>query len=189
MHTILGLRSFPVSAGIFAACVLLLFGCQRSRDKSALPLPDSDPVAPVAVPVAAPAQQPAVELSHSVPAGTVVPVELKSVIDTANGFQGYIGGVVPTDVRSPDGRVAIPAGSRATILVRKIGRTGAISVLDLGLYSMNILGKEFTFSNGVEDASTLSFTEDAGKGPGHSAVHLQYGYELDFKLNKAVQLP
>jgi hypothetical protein len=43
-------------------------------------------------------------------------------------------------------------------------------------------------SNGLKDASTLVLTEDAGKGPSHSAVHLQYGEHVSFKLDAAVKL-
>ena len=110
------------------------------------------------------------------------------MIDSSQTLQGFVSGVVPSEVKGSDGRVAIPAGSRVTMLIRRIGRIGPTSVVDLGLYSINILGKEFSFSNGIDDAAVVKLTDDAGLGPGHNAVHLQYGNLLQFRLDRSVQL-
>jgi hypothetical protein len=97
-------------------------------------------------------------------------------------------GEVSGDVKGAGGRIAIPAGSAATIVIRQMGKTGPRSTVELGLYSVNILGRQYALSNGRTAAATVRFSEDAGKGPTHSSVHLQYGYGLDFRLDSTVQL-
>lgn len=111
-----------------------------------------------------------------------------SVIDSSVNFPGFLTGAIDADVMGADGQLAIPAGSSVAIAVRQGGRTGALSTLQLGLYSINIGGNQYSLSNGVKDAATLSLTEDAGKGPGHSSVHVEYGEQLAFKLEAPVQL-
>jgi len=103
-------------------------------------------------------------------------------------FPGYVMGIVESDVSGADGRLAIPAGSHAAIIVRQSSRFGAISTLHLGLYTINVTGHQYSLSNGAKDAAALLLTEDAGKGPGHSSVHIQYGDHLAFKLETPVQL-
>jgi len=97
-------------------------------------------------------------------------------------------GSIETDVKGADGGIAVPAGSEVAIIVRDATKEGPISTLRLGLYSVNVAGVQTPLSNGLKDASTLVLTEDAGKGPSHSAVHLQYGEHVSFKLDAAVKL-
>ena len=97
-------------------------------------------------------------------------------------------GVVESDVEGADGRLAIPAESRVALIVRQSGKQNSISTLQLGLYSINIGGRQYVTSNGAVDCSTILLTEDAGRGPGHSSVHIQYGEHLAFKLDMPVQL-
>jgi hypothetical protein len=137
--------------------------------------------------LAAPVPGPQPE-SHSLAAGTVLPVRLISVIDSSAPFAGFAVAVITDNVNGTDGHVAIPAKSQLAIAVRDARRTGPISTLRLGAYSINIAGRQYQLSNGATDAATLVFTEDAGKGDGHSSVHLQYGTELAFKLDKPLQL-
>jgi hypothetical protein len=115
-------------------------------------------------------------------------MRLLSVIDSSIPFEGFAMGAVETDVRGADGQIAIPAGSQAAIAVREAGKSGAFSVVRLGLYSLNVAGHQYPLSNGIKDPATLAFTEDAGKGSTHSAVHLQYGSHIEFKLDRPVQL-
>ena len=126
--------------------------------------------------------------SHSLAAGTVVPVRLASVVDSSMTFNGFIMGQVDADVKGADGQLAIPAGSQIAMLVRESNKSGPISTLRIGLYTINIAGHQHALSNGVRDAATVVLTEDAGRGPSHSSVHLQYGSHLDFKLDAPVQL-
>jgi hypothetical protein len=126
--------------------------------------------------------------SHSIAPGTIVPVRSISVIDSSVLFRGYVMGIVEENVNGSDGRVAIPAGSPVAVIVRRSSRTGSISALQLGLYTVNIGGHQYSMSNGIKDSSTLLLTEDAGQGPGHSSVHVLYGDHLSFKLDVPVQL-
>jgi hypothetical protein len=127
-------------------------------------------------------------LSHNLAAATVVTVEIASVVDSSISRQALVRGTVTDDVKGPDGRVAVPAGSPATIIIRQIGKKGSISMIDLGLYAISVAGEEHPLGNGQSDPASVSFREDAGKGPGHTTVHLQYGTRLRFKLRRPVHL-
>jgi len=156
--------------------------CRRTSDEPKLTAPRPDLTA---TPGAPPGQT--VRLSQELASGTSIPVELRTVLDSSLA-SGFVLGVLAEDVMGGNGGVAIPAGSAVTMLIRKMGKTGAISVLDLGLYSVNIAGQQYGLSDGETDAAILHFTEDAGNGPAHRAVHLQYGRRLEFKLEHAVAL-
>ncbi len=118
-----------------------------------------------------------------------MPVSLRTVLDSSFPAARFAVGDVISDVKGVDGKIAVPAGSTVTMAVRNTGRTGAISQLMISIYTINILGKQCSFSDGRTEAAHLQFTEDAGKGSAHTSVHLQYGHELDFKLERAVLLP
>jgi hypothetical protein len=126
--------------------------------------------------------------SSSLAAGAVVPIRSISVIDSSVRFPGYVMGIVDSNVNGADGKLAIPAGSHVAIIVRQANKNNSISTLQLGLYSINIGGHQYVVSNGAKDAATLLLTEDAGRGAGHSSVHIQYGEHLEFKLDTPVQL-
>jgi hypothetical protein len=119
----------------------------------------------------------------------MVPVSLKTVLDTSFLSVRFAVGEVISDVKGPDGKVALPAGSTVTIAVRESGKTGARSELNVSIYSVNVLGRQYSFSDGRTEAARLQFTDDAGKGSTHTAVHLQYNCELDFRLDRPVSLP
>jgi hypothetical protein len=102
--------------------------------------------------------------------------------------EGFLPGQVTSDVKAADGSVAIPANSPAVIIVRESKKSGAISRMVLGLYSVKIGEGEHALSDGAKEPATLTLTEDAGKGNTHSAVHLQFGANLDFELEAPVQL-
>ncbi|MDE3199188.1 MAG: hypothetical protein KGN84_22755 [Acidobacteriota bacterium] len=108
--------------------------------------------------------------------------------DTSVTTTGFLPAIVTADVRSSDGAVAIPANSPAVVVVRESGKKGAISRMSIGLYSVRIADTEHDFSNGEKEPAFVSFTEDAGNGPAHSAVHLQFGTLLEFKLETPVEL-
>jgi hypothetical protein len=120
--------------------------------------------------------------------GTVIPVELHSVLDSSVPSALFAVGVIPSDVKGADGKVALPAGSTVTMAVRDQGRTGPISAMTVSIYSINAFGQQYSFSDGRTEAARVTFREDAGLGSQHSAVHLQYGYPLSFKLERSVQL-
>jgi hypothetical protein len=126
--------------------------------------------------------------SHSLAAGTVLPVRFDSVIDSAVAFVGFLMGTVESDVNGSDGQLAIPSGSSVAMVVRESKKTGSVSTLQLGLYSMNVAGHQYLLTDGAKDAATVVLTEDAGHGAGHSSVHIQYGDHVTFKLDVPVQL-
>ena len=120
--------------------------------------------------------------------GTEIEVKLLSVADSSVTTPGFLPGIVTSDVKGTDGTVAIPANSPVVVLVRESGKSGAISRMVFGLYSVRIGDREHALSDGAKESAVLTFTDDAGKGPTHSAVHLQFGARLDFQLGTAVQL-
>ncbi len=111
-----------------------------------------------------------------------------TVLDTNFPSARFAVGSVASDVKGSDGRIALPAGSAVTLAVRDMKKTGAISILNISIYTVNVLGKQIGFSDGRTEAAQLTFTEDAGQGSTHTAVHLQYGQVLDFKTNRGVQI-
>jgi hypothetical protein len=169
-----------ILAGIF------LFGCEHTAPKPAgdpaeLPSPS---IATDAPPQTA---QPIPDLSHNISAGTVISVKLQLVLDSSATRPGFAHGLIAEDVKGTDGRVAIPAGSTATIFIRTSERKEMISTVVMGLYAVYVGGREFNFSDGRADAATIGLIEDAGRG-GRSAIHLEDGSRLDFKLERAVKL-
>jgi hypothetical protein len=127
-------------------------------------------------------------LSHDMAAGTLIPVEIHSVVDSSFTRSPFLAGIVSNDVIGLNGKIALPAGSALTMSIRAIGREGSISRITIGLYSVNVFGHQYSLTTGESDAASVTIKEDAGKGSAHSAVHLQYGYTLDFKLDRAVEL-
>ena len=168
-------------------CAVFLAGC-GSKTQPASPVLDRGLAQPPHLEDTAPKTPVGKPESRSLAAGTVLLVRSLSVVDSSVNFPGFLPGAVDADVMGADGLLAIPSGSSVAIAVRQTGRTGAISTLRLGLYSINIGGNQYPLSNGVKDAATLSLAEDAGKGPGHSSVHIEYGEQLEFKLEAPVQL-
>jgi hypothetical protein len=119
----------------------------------------------------------------------VITLEIKTVLDSSLMAPGQLMWARATeDVKDSAGRTVIPAGSSMTFIIRQSGRSGSISVLSLGLYSVSVGGRSYRLSNGDKDAATVTFTEDAGQGASHAAVHLFAGQRIDFKLGSALQL-
>jgi hypothetical protein len=183
-----GAAWFPVVA-IFVAT--LATGCGTHGEKAS----GAKNAAPVAVDLTfSPAPETSAsglkdsDLSHAVAAGTTIPVTLMTSVDSSSPNIGIVVGIVEADVKGADGRVALPAGSSVALAVRGYGKKGRISELTLGIYAINVLGRELSFTNGQSDAATLIFTEDAGLGVGHTSVHLYRDQSISFKLDRAVQL-
>ena len=165
---------------------LLAGGCGTAKESVASQKSEAVPPSDLfSSPASGSAVQPQ---SHSLAAGTVVSLRLTTVVDSSIPMGGFIMGIVTDDVKGADGRLAIPAGAQTAIAVRESSKTGAVSVLRMGLFSINIGGHQYPLSTGAHDAATVVITEDAGKDAAHSSVHLQYDTRLDFKLENAVQL-
>jgi len=121
------------------------------------------------------------------PTGTLVPVKLLSVVDSSYPYSGFLPAVTVENIKGTDGRIAIPAGSPVIVEPRTSNKVGAISEMTLGLYEVTVAKHQYPFTDGLTDAASMSCTEDGGKGPAHSSVHLQYGTRLDFKLDRPVK--
>jgi hypothetical protein len=174
---------------VFAGC-LILTGCSSDPGKaSAAPaVKTSSRVENFSVPTPPELLPKDKPVHRRMKTGTAFPVKLQSVIDSASGRLGYVAGQTEDDVLAADGAVAIPAGSAVTIRILEAGKRGPISVVRLGLYSVNVRGTQYTISDGNVDAATLVFADDAGRGATHTSVHLQYGARLEFRLQTAVDL-
>jgi hypothetical protein len=165
--------------------VLLLAGCGPNK-----PAAKAKPVAVKSLPpepndAAATPPLPVPE-SHNLSSGTVVPVRLLSVVDSAEPNMGFAMGTIDADVKGADGRLAIPADAHVAMLIRDAGKNAGISRLRLALYSIDLPGGNCVLTDGLKDFAQLYFTDDAGKGPTHISVHLQYDSRLDFKLETPV---
>jgi hypothetical protein len=111
--------------------------------------------APLAAPMAAtdagPAAPPAapkpVEVVRTISAGTSLSVRNNETIDSKTAAVGQtFSGVIAQDVRDRDGRVAIPRGSPATLVVRSVEAQGKIqgqSELALDIESVRVAGHRY----------------------------------------------
>jgi hypothetical protein len=173
---------------LLAVLVCGLAGCQSGR-KTTQALPDKTGLAaesttrPANFQLFAQARPP----SHLIAAGTPIPVRLQSTIDSSDPDIGYPVGITDAPVMGADGKLAIPAGSAVTLAIREANKRGGISVLKLGLYSINIAGLGCLMSDGRTEAARLDYTEDAGRGAAHMTVHLDYGSVVEFRLERSAQ--
>ncbi len=135
----MGLIAFRsvIAAGLLAAA----WGCgsntNRTLDPPEAPAARSVQQQPVRTvpPPAATVPTPATtsaNLSHSLAAGTLIPVTLTYVVDSTFTRPGFVSATVTQDVMGSDGRIAIPAGSGMTLAVRLVAKKGPISQLVLG---------------------------------------------------------
>jgi hypothetical protein len=168
---------------LLTLAAIVLISCSGKPKETA-----AAPVAP-----AVPAEQPAPPLakaeSRGLPAGAVINVRTLEVIDsqvTPNGK--YIAGIVDDDVAGSDGRLAIPAGTHVVLVVRDVGREGAVSHATLGLFSIEVDGHSHRFNGGVKDGATLRLSEDATQGASRRTVHLEADSHVTFKLDAPLDL-
>ena len=170
---------------------LALFNCGRSATTSegTLASAGDSPSPPIPPPLKQAEPPLPTNLSKMLASGTNIPVQFTYILDSSETVAGqYMYSVVDEDVKGSDGRLAIPAGSTVTLVVRESGRRGAVSRVRVGLLSAYIAGKAYNLSKGDIDVAALDFTEDAGQGPGHASVHIERGTRLAFKLTSAVPL-
>lgn len=166
--------------------MIALPGCRR--ESSATADGDAQPLAAPKIAVSPTAPAPA-NLSTNIAAGTVIPIAFTYMLDSAvTGRDQLMYSNTDEDVKGIDGRVAIPAGSTVTMIVRESSKKGPISRVEVGLYGVNIGGRVFSLSNGGTDSASLTFTADAGQGPAYTSVHIERGTRMLFKLNRAVEL-
>lgn len=101
----------------------------------------------------------------------------------------FVTGVVDSDVKGADGGLAIPAGARALIVPSIQGKLGGKSRLTLGLYMIDINGRQCRFNKEEKGTAFVDFREDAALGPNHRSVHLMVGTILNFKLSEPIRIP
>lgn len=96
--------------------------------------------------------------------------------------------VIADDVKDKEGRLSVPADSRALLIVRNVGKTGSVSHLILGLNRITIADKSYVLADGGKDLGVLNMEEDAARGAAHRSVHLPRRSRLTFKVEEPVQL-
>ncbi len=176
---------------ILAVICLSLFACGRGSKGNSAPAGAEAGVRAVAKlsdSARDPIEVKPVEAS-GLPIGTIVPVSVYEVLDsdtTPPGTFGY--SVVDDDVKGTDGKIAIPRGSPAIILVRTSGREGQVSVLALSLYQVTIAGKSIVPLPGTFELGHADFQEDASKDAHVKSVHFTRQSRIEFKLTQAIRL-
>jgi len=81
-----------------------------------------------------------------IPIGTDLPVRTNETIDSTKSYEGQTySASITEDVLDTAGKVAIPSGSSAQLIVRKISKGGAIHSPEvvLDLYSVSVGGKQY----------------------------------------------
>ena len=92
------------------------------------------------------------------------------------------------DVMGSDGKLAVPEGSHAVVVVTNAKKDGSISTLSLGLWQLTINGQSYLLGRGTIGQGTISLREDGVQGDGHRTVHLQRGQVLKFTLTNPLRL-
>lgn len=96
--------------------------------------------------------------------------------------------VVAEDVLGADGKIAIPAGAPALLVVRQVGRQGGISHLTLALYQVIVGEKTYRMLAGNQDLALLALVEDSTKGAMHRSVHVERQARLEFRISTSIKL-
>jgi hypothetical protein len=190
------LRRFLSRASTALIVLLPIAACRNASTPAAAQAPQQAAATPVAAPASpAPsgfdttvASAPITFKPTTLGRGTHIPVKLLSVADSSVTQPGFLPGTVISDVKGGDGSVVIPADSPVVVMIRDSSKTGPISRMVFGLYSVRIGNREHELTDGAKEPAVLTFTEDAGRGPAHSAVHLQFGATLDFQLQNPLPL-
>ena len=126
--------------------------------------------------------------SGTLAAGTSVLVETLEFFDSDNPDSArFLLGSVLDDLHGPDGKLAVPAGSGALLVVRSLGKQGSHSLVIFGLNKIDAGAKSYRLGDGAKDMATLRIDEDSVQGPGHRDVHLSKQSRLVFKLDTSVQ--
>jgi hypothetical protein len=96
-----------------------------------------------------------------IPIGADLPVRTNEEIDSKSSYDGQTySASITEEVRDTAGSVAIPAGSPAKLLIRKVDSGGAVhsSELVLDLYSVTVGGKEYrVMSSDVDESNKSGF--------------------------------
>jgi hypothetical protein len=88
--------------------------------------------------------------------GTDLPVRIDETIDSTNSYQGQTySATITEDILDTAGHLAIPAGSRARLMIRDVSTGGAVhsAELVLDLYSIDVHGKQYRVASSNLDES------------------------------------
>jgi hypothetical protein len=110
-------------------------------------------------------------VARVIPRGTEIVVRSDENIDSQNSTTGQLfAATVNEDVPDSAGGIAIPAGTRAKLVVRNITGGGAVhsAELALDLFSVDIGGKEYRVDSSDVDLNS-------GRGVGKNKRTLEYG--------------
>jgi hypothetical protein len=110
-------------------------------------------------------------VARVIPRGTEIVVRSDETVDSDNSTTGQLfSATVSEDVPDSSGGIAIPAGTRAKLVVRNISGGGAVHSpeLALDLFSVDIGGKEYRVDSSVVDLNS-------GRGVGKNKRTLEYG--------------
>jgi hypothetical protein len=121
---------------------------------SAPPAPAPAPPPPAAAPIADVAPRPTLDdvttETHVLPSGTEVSVQTNETIDGSTAADGQTFDANVTDaIRDADGKVVIPAGAKAQIVIKSLTQGGKIkgqSDLVLDLAAVSIDGRQYALS-------------------------------------------
>jgi hypothetical protein len=150
------LRNGKIYSGHFTGATPIAF---QDRQGIQYQFPTSDLDAIIFNSAGAPAAAPANSLV--IPIGADLPVRTVDAIDSNNSYDGQTyAATITEDVHDTAGSVAIPAGSSAKLLIRKIDRGGAVhsSELVLDLYSITVGSKEYrVVTTDVDESNKAGF--------------------------------
>jgi hypothetical protein len=123
-----------------------------------------------------------------VAAGTPIEIEMGEALDSgALVDTRFVLGKVASDVKGPDGRLAIPARASALMVVHEAGKNGNISRVVLGLNRVEVAGRVFRANELSRDIALVTLEENAADGAAHRTVHLNRQSRLTFKTENAIQ--
>jgi hypothetical protein len=140
-------------------------GASATAPAAAAPPEAASPGGPPPIPAAPNREYAPAETFHTIPAGTTLAVRTDQIIDSkyANPGQTY-SGVVARAVLDTEGRVAIPRGSGATLVIRDARAQGKIegqSGLAIDVAAVRVEGRQYRLE-------TSDFVERGREGLGRN---------------------
>ena len=135
----------------------------------------------------------AVQMKNSesgvVPAGTVVSVAIREVLDSQTTIPGTFGyATVDEDVRGSDGKIALPKGTPALLGIPLVGKQDGVSLMSITLYQFTVGSKSVIPPPGFREFARLDLKEDFTGAARRSSVHLGRQSRVDFTLDQPIRL-
>lgn len=116
------------------------------------------------------------DAASTIAAGVSIPVRTSEMIDAKTADGRIFTGVVDEDVRDLDGRVAIPRGSTAELMVKRDGND-----LSIDLESLTVSGRRYAVDADVNPVGTSGVSQTIENGAGtigankDTAIHVGGG--------------